>query len=108
MKGLLLCLITNYRLVFLRKAQMVAKSCPALYFHTVNPFSNLKKHIVFRKKNIDILKKRLMIFFKPPTGSKIADKLKMAAVKDKYHVTKNFEMMNFFNCFVQMHGYSTE
>ena len=45
---------------------------------------------------------------KPHSESQIADKFKMAAITDKYHVTKHFKMMMFFNWCVQMHVYSTD
>ena len=44
---------------------------------------------------------------KQHSGSKIADKFKMADIIDQKDVTKHFIMM-FFNCFVWMHVYSTE
>ena len=41
------------------------------------------------------------------SGSKTADKFKMADITHLYHVTKHFMMM-FFNCCIQLHVYSTK
>ena len=51
LKGFLLCLISNYRLILLWKAQMASIIALPPYFNTVNHFSNLKKYCFSQVKH---------------------------------------------------------
>ena len=88
LKGLLLCLITNYRLIFLWKAQMAVIIAPPPYFNTVNPFSNLKNHIY---KNIKTTTYDML-------WNCMLDRKLLTNSKWRPH----FKMMMFFNCCVWM------
>ena len=84
------CLITIYHHFFVEDTNGRWID-PLYYFNSVNSISH-----------------DIWYGIKPHTGSKIANKLKIMAITDKYHVTKHFKMIMFFNCCVQMHVYSIE
>ena len=96
LKGLLLCLITNFVLIFMWKAQMGVKKARSPYISILQiPFQILKntysflvtKTLKFYKKSI----KTTTYVMNPHSGSKFADKFKMAAITDKYHITNTLK-----------------
>ena len=115
--GCLLWLITNYCLIFLWKAHMAAiKATPSPFQYGKSLLKSKKKktHILFRKKNIEILhgvlKQRLnydmLLNCILDKNLQTNSKWRQFQTIIKHHVTKHFKMMMFLNCCVQMHAYS--
>ena len=112
---MLLCLITNYRFIFLWKAHMAAK------ITTPPPPFQYGKSLIKSLKNIFIFVSKTLKFYTEYQNNDLIVKLlnrildqnsqtnsKWRPLKTKYHVTKHLKMMMILNCCVQMHAYSTE